>query len=127
MSPHPGESPLPLWFGIVALCFGAAIALTIAVRVARERRARRALDAERPDPAEFRGDPAAAALFDALYLARAAARGAGAEWGAIEAEVERGVAALRRMASVDAQERTAGWREASAARDALASMGKKET
>ena len=122
MSPYAGESLLPLWFGVAALIVGAAIAVTIMARVWSERGARKALDAERADPSEFRGDPAAAALFDAIYLARAEARRAPhASLSAIEAEVERGVAALRQMSEDERRER--GWREACAARDALRAMG----
>ena len=74
MSPHPGEDPLSLIFGLVFAVIGGLIALYIAWRMVVELLEKRRLDAQTPDPQQFTDRPDLQERVDALYLARKTAR-----------------------------------------------------
>lgn len=74
MSPHPGEDPLSLAFGIVFAVIGALIAGYITWRMVVELLEKRRLDARTPDPQQFADRPDLQERVDALYLARKVAR-----------------------------------------------------
>lgn len=74
MSPHAGESPLPLLFGIASAALGVLIAIYIAWRVVTEWRLRRKVNAERPDPNAYSDYPELQAMVDRFYVLRYRAR-----------------------------------------------------
>ncbi len=74
MSPHPGEDPLSLVFGLVFAIIGVLIASYITWRMVAEMLEKRRLDAQTPDPQQFADRPDLQERVDALYLARKTAR-----------------------------------------------------
>ena len=74
MSPHPGEDPLSLAFGVVFAVIGALIAAYIIWRMTVELLEKRRLDAQTPNPQQFADRPDLQERVDALYLARKTAR-----------------------------------------------------